>query len=106
MPGRNTSLQWNHVFSPTLINVAQFTYTGNVIISKAILVANPVFANSFTRAGLGITLPSIYNLTPDIPQITISGYTSPAVTPLAFNNFNRIFDWKDSLTKVAGNHTH
>jgi hypothetical protein len=25
-------------------------------------------------------------------------------TPLNFNNFNRIFDWKDDLSKVIGNH--
>ncbi len=105
IPGQNTSLQWNHVFSPTLINVAQFTYTGNVIIEQKDLVANPMFTNSFTRSGLGITLPTIYNASPDVPQISISGYTGPSTTPLAFNNFNRIFDWKDSLTKVMGNHT-
>lgn len=105
IPGQNTSLQWNHVYSPTLINVAQFTYTGNVIIEQSDLVANPMFTNTFTRSGLGITLPSIYNASPDVPQIGISGYTGPSTTPLNFNNFNRIFDWKDTLTKVLGNHT-
>ncbi len=105
VPGQNTSLQWNHIFSPTLINVAQFTYTGNVIIEQSDRIPNPTFVTTFTRVGLGITIPTIYNASPDLPEITISGYTAPATTPLAFNNFNRIFDWKDSLTKVVGNHT-
>lgn len=105
IPGQNTSLQWNHIFSPTFINVAQFTYTGNVIIEQKELVANAMFTTSFTRQGLGVTLPSIYNASPDVPQISISGYTAPSTTPLNFNNFNRIFDWKDTLTKVMGNHT-
>ena len=48
IPGQNTSLQWNHIFSPTLINVAQFTYTGNVIIEqKRHTVPNPLFVQQF-----------------------------------------------------------
>ncbi len=105
LPGQNTSLQWNHVFSPTLINVAQFTYTGNVIIEQKDLIPNAVFLKSFTRAGFGITLPTIYNASPDIPQFAVNGYQTMGVTPLAFNNFNRIFDWKENLTKIIGNHT-
>jgi hypothetical protein len=105
MPGINTSAQWNHVFSPSLINVAQFTFTGNIIAQQGWLVPNETFLTSFTRQGLGITLPSIYNASPDIPQIAVSGYTTLSVTPLAFDNYNRIYDLKDNLTKIAGSHT-
>jgi hypothetical protein len=105
VPGLNSSAQWTHIFSPTWINVAQFTVTGNVIIEQRDRIPNPLFINSFTRAGLGLTEPTIYNASPDMPQIAVSGFTTLSVTPLAFNNFNRVFDWKDNLTKVAGNHT-
>jgi len=105
MPGINESVQWTHVFSPTLINVAQFTFTGNVIAQQNWIIPNDTFVSSITRQGLGITLPSIYNASPDIPQIAVSGYTTLSVTPLSFNNFNRIYDLKDSLTKIVGNHT-
>ncbi len=105
LPGLNSSIQWNHVFSPTLINVAQFTYTGNVIIEQQDVIPNPTFINSITRQGFGITLPTIYNASPDIPQIAVSGFTTLSVTPLAFNNYNRIFDLKDNLTKIIGNHS-
>ena len=105
LPGLNTSIQWNHVFTPTLINVAQFTYTGNVIIEQGDVVPNTTFIHDYTRPGFGISLPTIYNASNVIPQVAVSGYTTLTVTPLAFNNFNRIFDWKDSLTKVAGTHT-
>lgn len=105
LPGINTSIQWNHVFSPTLINVLQFTFTGNVIVQQSDVIPNPVFLKSVTRQGFGITLPSIYNASPDIPQIAVSGFTTLSVTPLAFNNYNRIFDIKDNLTKIIGNHT-
>ena len=105
VPGLNSSVQWNHVFSPTVINVAQFTYTGNVIVEKKHRVPNPVFVKDFTRAGLGLTEPTIYNASPDMPQVAVSGYTTLSATPLNFDNFNRIFDWKDTLTKIVNNHT-
>ena len=105
IPGLNTSIQWTRVFSPTLINVAQFTYTGNVIIEQGDVVPNKTFINDYTRSGFGIGIPSIYNASQDIPQIAIQNYTTLSVSPLSFNNFNRIFDWKDTLTKVMGNHT-
>jgi hypothetical protein len=105
IPGLNVSLQWNHVFSPTLINVAQFTYSGNVIIEQADRVPNDIFLNDFTRKGFGISLPTLYNASVDIPQVAVSGFTTLTVTPFAFNNFNRIFDWKDNLTKIISNHT-
>ena len=105
MPGLNSSLQWSHVFSPTLINVAQFTYTGNVIIEQKDIIPNTKFIPSYTRPGLGITLPSIYNASNAIPQVAVSGYTTLSVTPITFNTLDRIFDWKDSITKVIGNNT-
>jgi hypothetical protein len=106
IPGLNTSIQWNHVFAPTLINTLQFAYTGNVIIEQQDLVVNPAFGvPSFTRKGLGITLPTIYGASEVVPQFAITNLTTIAVTPLAFNNFNRIFNIKESLTKIMGNHT-
>ena len=105
VPGVNLGIQWNHVFAPTLINVAQFTYTGNVIIEQGDVIPNKTFITDYTRKGFGISLPTIYNASPDIPQVAISGYTTLSVSPLSFNNYNRIFDAKDTLTKIIGNHT-
>jgi hypothetical protein len=105
VPAQSTSLQWNHIFSPTLINVAQFGYSGNVIDQQSDMMPNPTFINSYTRQGFGITLPTIYNATPDIPQVAVAGYTTLSATVLNYSNFERIFDWKDSLTKVIGNNT-
>ncbi|HKE28227.1 MAG TPA: carboxypeptidase regulatory-like domain-containing protein [Bryobacteraceae bacterium] len=105
IPGLNSSVQWNHVFAPTLINVTQFTYTGNVITEQNDVVPNRTFIDNYTRQGFGIGFPSLYNASPDIPQIAVQNYTTLSVSPLTFNNFNRIFDWKESLTKILGNHT-
>jgi hypothetical protein len=105
IPGLNTSIQWTHIFSPRLILLAQFTYTGNVIIEQGDVIANPTFISDYTRKGFGISLPSIYNASPDIPQVAVSGFTTLSVSPLSFNNFNRIFDWKGGLTRIIDNHT-
>jgi hypothetical protein len=105
IPGLNVSLQWNHVFTPTLINVAQFTYSGNVIIEQGDVIPNDTFIHDYTRKGFGISMPTLYNASPDIPQVAVSGFTTLSVSPLSFNNFNRIFDWKDNLTKIIGNHS-
>lgn len=105
IPGLNTSIQWNRVVSPRWHSVTQFSYSGNVIIEQDDVLPNPLFVKSFTREGLGITLPTIYKASNVIPQIAINGFTTLAVTPLAFNNFNRIFTLKEGLTYNQGNHS-
>jgi hypothetical protein len=104
IPGTNSSAQWTFVVSPTTVNVAQFSFTGNVIIQKIGIVPNRLFITDFTRAGEGITYPMIYNASNAIPSISLSGYTGLTATPLNWNNFNRIFSWKDDFSKVIGNH--
>jgi Carboxypeptidase regulatory-like domain/TonB-dependent Receptor Plug Domain len=104
IPGTNTAVQWTHVPNASTVNVAQFSFSGNVIFEKTGIIANPLFIKDFTRAGQGFTAPSIFNASPDIPSITVSGYTNLTATALNFNNFNRIFDWKDDFSKIVGNH--
>jgi hypothetical protein len=37
-----------------------------------------------------------------MPTVQIANFTSLTATPLNFNNFNRIFDWKDDFSKIMG----
>ena len=104
IPGTNTSLQWTTIISPTTVNTLIGSFSGNVIFEKTGIVANPLFINDYTRTGEGFTAPSIFNASSAIPSLGISGYTSLTATALNFNNFNRIFDLKDDLSKVIGNH--
>lgn len=104
IPGTNASAQWTYVPNPTTVNIAQFTFTGNVIFEKTGIAANPIFISDYTRSAQGITYPTIYNASAAIPSVQISGLTSLTATPLNFNNFNRIFDWKDDFSKILGNH--
>jgi outer membrane receptor protein involved in Fe transport len=106
IPGTNAAVQWTYVPNPTTVNVAQFAFTGNVIFEKTGIVPNPLFITDYTRAGEGYTGSSIYNASNAIPSIGVTGgYTTLTATPLNFNNFNRIFDWKDDFSKIFGNHT-
>jgi hypothetical protein len=105
VPGVTSSVTWNHLFSPTWFNVAQVAYSGNVVAEQNNVIPNPIFLNSVTRAGLGLSEPTIYNASPDIPQVAISGFSTLAATPLAFDSYNRLYTLRDDVTKVAGNHT-
>jgi len=105
IPGTNAAIQWTFVANPTTVNVAQFAFTGNVIFEKTGIVPNPLFITDFTRAGQGFNAPSLFNASNAIPSITVSGFTNLTATALNFNNFNRIFDWKDDFSKIIGNHT-
>jgi outer membrane receptor protein involved in Fe transport len=106
IPGTNAAVQWTFVANPTTVNVLQGAFTGNVILEKTGIVPNPLFIKDFTRAGEGFTAPSLYNASPDIPSISISGGpTSLTATALNFNNFNRVFDLEDDFSKIIGNHT-
>ncbi len=104
IPGTNSSIQWTFVPNASTVNVAQFTFTGNVIFEKTGIAPNPIFLNDFTRAGQGLTYPTIYNASSAIPTLNVAGFTNLTSTPLNFNNFNRIFDWKDDFSKIMGNH--
>ena len=104
IPGTNAAAHWTWVANASTVNSVQFSFTGNVIKEKVGIRANPLFTNDFSRAGEGINYPLIYNAADFIPSIGISGYNGLSVTPLNFDNFNRIFQWKDDFSKVLGNH--
>jgi hypothetical protein len=104
IPGTNTSAQWTYVANATTVNVVQFTFTGNVIKEKVGIRPNPIFISDMSRKGEGVTYPLIYNAADFIPSISVSGYNGLSVTPLNFDNFNRIFSWKDNFSKLIGSH--
>jgi hypothetical protein len=39
-----------------------------------------------------------------IPGNSVSGYSSLGVRPLEWQNFNRVFQFKDDLSKIIGSH--
>lgn len=104
IPNTNSSIQWTFVPNASTVNVAQFTFTGNVIREKTGIGPNPIFLTDYTRAGQGLTYPTIYNASSAIPSLQVAGFTNLTSTALNFDNFNRIFDWKDDFSKIMGSH--
>ena len=103
IPGTNAKAQWTWVASPTTVNTVQFSFSGNVIL-QGDFAANPVFTSDYTRKGEGLTLPMIYGRNGTIPSLNISGYNGLGASDVNWNNFNRLFNWKDDFSKLIGNH--
>lgn len=103
IPGLNSSAKWTLIGSATAVNTFQFTYTGNVI-RQGNFQPNPIFGSSYQRSDLGITYPMIYGNETAVPNLSISGFNALNTTPRNWNNFNRIFQWKDDFSKIVGSH--
>ncbi|MBI3696743.1 MAG: carboxypeptidase regulatory-like domain-containing protein, partial [Acidobacteria bacterium] len=103
IPGTNSKAQWTYIVNPTTVNTFQFSFSGNVI-HQGSYAPNTFFIADFSRKGQGYTAPSIYGISGDIPTLNISGFNGLNAIPRQFNNFNRLFNWKDDFSKLIGNH--
>lgn len=97
IPGTNSKAQWTYIASPTAVNTFQFSFSGNVIAEDGYR-PNPLFVSDYTRKGQGFTAPSVYGITGDIPTLNIAGFNGLNAIPRQFNNFNRLFNWKDDFS--------
>jgi hypothetical protein len=103
IPGSNASAKWTYVINPTTVNTFQVTATGNVI-NQLNFLANPLFIKDYTRSAQGITYPMIYGASKAIPILGISGFNGLGAQPTEWQNFNRVFQFKDDFSKVMGRH--
>jgi hypothetical protein len=105
IPGLTSSLQWTHTFNSKSVNTAVGSYSGNIINEGGNIRANPQFGKSILRTDYGLTYATLYNASPIIPQITITGFGNPATSPRNFDNSQRIYAMKDDFSLVLGNHS-
>lgn len=106
IPGLTSSMQWTHTFNAKMVNVATGSFSGNKIDESKGIRSNPQFGNrSIKRADYGLAYPTLYSASDFIPQISITGFGNPGVTPRQFDNYQRIYALKDDLSMVFGNHT-
>jgi hypothetical protein len=106
IPGLTSSVQWTHTFNEKTVNVAVGSFSGNKIDEGGNIRPNPQFGNKpILRTDYGLTYATLFNASPIIPQITITGYGNPNVSPRQFDNYQRIYALKDDLSRVAGRHT-
>lgn len=106
IPGLTSSVNWAHTFNSKMVNSAVGSWSGNIINEGGNIRANPQFGGkSINRSDYGLTYATLYNASAVIPQITISGFGNPGVTPRQFDNSQRIYALKDDLSIVIGNHS-
>lgn len=103
IPGTNSKVQWTWVVNPTTVNNFLASFSGNVIL-QGDFTANPVFITDYTRKGQGINYPMIYGRNETIPTVNIAGYNGLGASNVNWNNFNRLFNFKDDFSKFLGNH--
>jgi hypothetical protein len=105
LPGLTSSMQWTHTFNSKSVNTATGSFSGNIINEGGNIRANPQFGKSILKSDYGITYATLFNASPLIPQVSITGYGNPSVTPRQFDNYQRIFALKDDFSLVLGNHS-
>jgi hypothetical protein len=104
--GLLSDVHWTHIFNDKTVNSFLFSWSGNTISQKNDIVANSRLGlTDLTRAGNGLTYPTIYNASPDIPQVQIAGYTTLTAIPFQFSNSSRFYDFKDDFSRILGNHS-
>ncbi len=105
IPGLTSSVQWTHTFNEKTVNTAVFSYSGNIINEGGNIRPNPQFGKSILRSDYSLTYPTLYNASPIIPQITLSGFGNPATSPRNFDNSQRIYALKDDFSRLLGKHS-
>jgi hypothetical protein len=106
IPGLTASLSWTHTFNSKTVNTATGSFSGNIINEGGNIRTNPQFGSKpINRSDYGLTYATLYGASNRIPQITITGFGNPGVTPRQFDNYQRIFALKEDFSRVLGNHS-
>jgi hypothetical protein len=79
-------------------------FHGNVI-RQGNFTPNPIFVEDYSRAAHGVNYAMVYGNETSIPTLNITGFNGLGVAPRNWNNFNRIFQFKNDYSKVLSNHT-
>ncbi len=106
IPGLTSSVDWIHTFSSRAVNTVVGSFSGNKISEGSNIRTNPQFGSpKINRTDFALNYGTLYGASPYIPQIAITGYGNPGVTPRQFDNYQRIYALKDDFSLVLGNHS-
>jgi hypothetical protein len=103
IPGISASAKWTWTPGARMVNTLQFSFSGKDIVDNN-FSPNSAFTNDVTRQGAGVNNPMLYGNARQIPDISIQGYSLPGVTARDWREFERLFQWKDDFSRVAGTH--
>ena len=103
MPGFSASAKWSWSPGTRTVNQLQFSCSGYLTVDGNFR-SNPLFNSDVTRRGEGIDNPMLYGHAWEIPDISIQGYNVPSVAARSWRQIERLFQWKDDFSRVAGRH--
>jgi hypothetical protein len=106
LPGLTSGITWTRIINANTVNTVTGSFSGNLITETRSIFANPQIPNikSILRSGNGLTYPTLFNASPDIPSLNVTGYQSLTATALNFDNYERVYSVKDDFSKTVGNH--
>jgi hypothetical protein len=96
-PGYNAIALLSWTINPITVNVFTAGFSRNAATMRPLGAAT-------TRSGLTIPELEAGNIFNAPPDITISGYSNIGIG-LVFGTANNVFEWKDEVTHIVGNHT-
>lgn len=106
LPGLTSSIQWTRTINSQTVNTLTGSFSGNIILQTSGIGPNGQFGlTDITRAGNGLTYPTLFPASPDIPTVATAGFTALTSTAINFNNYQRIYAFKDDLSRIIGNHS-
>jgi len=106
IPGFSSAVRWKLIVGSSTVNSLQLSASGNKIRQDNFR-SNDLFGRDILRgaANSGVTYPLIFGASDKIPSITISGFQALSTQAATFQNFNHVYQIKDDLSRIAGNHT-
>jgi hypothetical protein len=92
------SANLSHTFSPRVVNVFAFSWSGTRINNFPVV-------DQISSAGLGLTFPKLYpvNRYAAAPDLSLQGFAGYNVGT-NLQNLHHMFLWRDDLSLVRGNH--
>lgn len=102
-PNQTGSLNWTHIFNPTLINETLITASRDQVFIR--MTDTP----AFSRSTYGINYPYVYPEGKDrpdkLPAVAIPGFSEYTGTPYPSNSTGPIYVVSNNITKILNNHT-
>jgi hypothetical protein len=106
IPGFSSAVRWKWIAGANTVNSLQLSASGNKIRQDNFR-SNDLFGRDILRGAgnSGVTYPLIFGASDKIASISISGFQALTTTAATFQNFNHVYQVKDDLSRIAGNHT-
>jgi hypothetical protein len=106
VPGLTSSVQWTRTINAKTVNTLTGSFSGNLITETTGIGPNAQLGlKSILRSDNGMSYPTLFSASPDIPSVTTTGFTALTATAINFNNYQRIYAAKDDFSRIIGNHS-